>query len=149
MNIDDLFDELDAEYNSRLFENSQSFSPNQPDFSKGKSEMVDAVHKFEQCVSGAGSRLKCSDSIHAFSTSQHRAIWNCINHICHTANTVYSRALFLQLNNKLFIWIYVLNIDSVIIVWKDHCIVNKGIVHRLILLSDEFDDLLSNTTTWN
>lgn len=59
--INDLFDELDEEYNAMMHKSS---SPNQADFSMGKTDIAEAVNRYEQFVSG--TRMKSSESVHGF-----------------------------------------------------------------------------------
>lgn len=62
--MNDLYAELDAEYAKRTECNSHNLSPSRPDFSKSKSDIAEAIYKYDEFVSG--TRMKSSDSIHAF-----------------------------------------------------------------------------------
>lgn len=59
-NMNDLYTELDAEYDSMI----QTASPDCPNFSRDKIEIAEALQKYEQFVSGA--RMKSADSINDF-----------------------------------------------------------------------------------
>lgn len=66
-NMDDLFAELDAEYNAKLKKNGaidENLSPCHPNFSKEFSDIAETIHQYENFVSG--SRMKSSDSVHTF-----------------------------------------------------------------------------------
>lgn len=63
-NIQDLYEELDAEYSAILLETSESTLQSQ--LNSPKSTLADAIHNFELFVSGAEPRMKCSESIQAF-----------------------------------------------------------------------------------
>lgn len=62
--MNDLFGELDEEYDRMMLQNNETVSANQPDYSLQKSDVADALHRYDQFVSG--SRMRSSDSVHAF-----------------------------------------------------------------------------------